>query len=438
MPELTWKDVRDRVKTVNPELFRIIDEISPDESYTLFEANYQYGNYIIKDGELFFPDSEGGVISLNDSRVSNDIKDKLGYVRGTNPMTLVLKNNFELFIQTENRIIPFSILEPGTSLGIWAVLQCWEKRKLLFTSVPLWSMTAGARSIFVLPKVSNMSALYKLKKKFAIGIDRADTLQEHWQFLKGIANGYPEKNPWEASLLYFSKKWAESIHDPAWYKLKNYLSELAWKSTDFRLNQFCWDLTFSRIQEKRGIKPCPYVADITSHLLSIPVGASPGFRPLLDEKSAPINTLQKAFEEEYNLKYSAVFIGPANFNIFSDADYPVYYSFHYHTVMKLSAKSSERSSIITDMYNIRSLLEKYCQDILQTDLKIENTILAELVKLTDFKFCHHISDDINKMEQVNDVILSDPAFLEAINQCKIKEIPRNSPFLNGCVQISKK
>lgn len=96
--ELEWKQVRSEVSKVNPELAHIIDELDPPKSYTLFKADYYFGNELLKQGELYLPYKNEGLLSLSDNRFPADVKRKLGYNNmGSNPVTMVLKNSIPVF-----------------------------------------------------------------------------------------------------------------------------------------------------------------------------------------------------------------------------------------------------------------------------------------------------------------------------------------------------
>jgi hypothetical protein len=439
LEELTWPQIRGDVLSVNPALANIIDNIAPDNSYTVFRAKYPYGSQILKEGKMFFPLKEGGLVPFEDSRVSKNIKNKIGYTMGTNPMTMVLKNTLDLFIPIENRISSYSLIQPGSLFGVWSLFdEPLTKRVSYNTPIPLWDMTAGARSVFMLPKIKEAFSFSKIQKRYDLKSDAPKCLQDHWLIFKDIANHAEFQQPWATEIIFFSKKWVDAIHDPAWYEFKNYAAQRAWSSSQFWRNQFCWDLTFSRIQSQRDIKPCPYVVDIASHLLAMSVGAVPGFRPMIDDTVAPIEGLRKVFEEEYGSRYAPIIIGPADFNVFDPDAVPIFYSFQYHTAMKLSKKSSSRSSTLTDMYNVKSLLNKYLADIQEGNLKIDGTILYEMAKSVKFNFYHYVADSNTKMTSSNDVINSNEAFQTALQQCQTTSFPKKAPFLNGCIEITNK
>ena len=436
LQELTWKDVRMRVYMINPILADIIDQIDPNDSYTFFYARYSYGDEALVSGKMFLPNENDQLVPFEDSSISQNIKNKIGYNLGTNPMTLVLKNTLDLYISLEKRIAMYALINEGSVFGTWQVFDQKARGNMIYTPIPLWDMTAGARSIFMLPKISEANAFGKLRKKYDLKSEPPKKLGEHWKIFKEIANHPTFEEKWETELLFFSHKWIESIHDLAWYKLKSYLSDAAWGGSEFWRNQFCWDLTFSRIQERRGIRPCPYAADIANHLLAMSVGAVPGFQPLIDDKVAPVRKLMEVFQDEYGSRYAPILIGPAYFNVLQSSKNSIFYTFQYQTALKLSQKSSNRSSVVTDLYNVRSLLNKYIQEIQNSELKIDGTILYELAKKITFNCYHYAADEGNKMIASNTIFKENKLFEQAMDLGENDKFPKNAPFLNGCIEVT--
>lgn len=436
--ELTWSDVRERVHAVNPTFANLVDDINPDNTHTLFLAKYPYGSRVVDKGKMQLPLVGGGLVRLFDPLVSKKIQKSIGYMFGTNPMAMVLEKTLDLFIPTNDRNVLFALVEQGNIFGIWPLLEDVLQGKMFSTPIPMWDMTAGVRSIFLLPKISDVSAFNKIQKQYDLKSDAPKHLQDQWTVFKEICNHPAFEQTWKTEVLLFSKKWINSLEHIKWHSLRTYFSKLAWKSCEFWRNQFCWDLTYSRIQSERGIKPCPFVTDIASHLLAMSIGAVPGFRPAVNSIAAPIDGLRHVFENEYGIRYAPIFLTPGNFNVFDDDSEPVYYTYQYHTAIRLAQKSSKRSSILTDLYNTRSLINKYLMDIKSSDLNIEQTTLLEMAKRVNFNFYHSISDEHTRMTSYKELLETEPCFIQAREMCQVQTLPKHVAVLNGCVQISKK
>ena len=123
MEELDWRSARKTFLSINPELGKIIDDLDPDPSFTLFKLKYPFGSEILKNGILQLPDKNGELISFYDNHISKEIQEKLGYNYGSNPVTMVINNSTELFMRLGQRIIPlYGVIPAGKIFGLWRIL----------------------------------------------------------------------------------------------------------------------------------------------------------------------------------------------------------------------------------------------------------------------------------------------------------------------------
>ena len=95
--KLTWAQARDEVTRVNPAFAKIIDEISPDDKHWLAKVTYPYGSLAMQKSLLMIPNKDGTIVPITDPSIPATIQKDLGYNLNSNPVSLVLKNTFELF-----------------------------------------------------------------------------------------------------------------------------------------------------------------------------------------------------------------------------------------------------------------------------------------------------------------------------------------------------
>ncbi len=127
--EVVWKEVRNEIWALNPELAKIIDEISPGKEFTFSKVIYPYGAEILRNAELNLPDENNELIPFRSNSVNAHIKEQLGYNFSSNPVAILLKNTIELSINLDERIIPYSIVYPGKLFGAWRILDGLNKDK---------------------------------------------------------------------------------------------------------------------------------------------------------------------------------------------------------------------------------------------------------------------------------------------------------------------
>jgi hypothetical protein len=63
-----WKDVRERVASVDAVFAKLIDELSPDKNYPLYLAYYDYGVFTGDTISAILPDSNGSYYRLSDTK----------------------------------------------------------------------------------------------------------------------------------------------------------------------------------------------------------------------------------------------------------------------------------------------------------------------------------------------------------------------------------
>ncbi|OGT05808.1 MAG: hypothetical protein A2103_04935 [Gammaproteobacteria bacterium GWF2_41_13] len=438
---LNWSQARSYLHGLNDELANIIDELNPSKRYTIYKARYPYGSEILKNFIFQFPSHDGQFISIDDPRIPSALREDLGYNYNTNPAGILLNKAIEIYVEVEHRIVPFSVVYPGGVFGLWKILDIPP-----ISHCPpqfCWGMTAGARSIFMLPQISEANAHSKLRKEFHINADKPRGFQDHQHVFTEIANSSIFPSPWSLDVLFFSKAWFEKIHtmDKAWLKFNHYMFQRGWHSSEFWRNSFIWDLTFTRIQSYRHLKPTPYISDIVKHLFTIGVGALPGFAPAMNDELAPISGLQQVYLDCYQLKnrYAPSIIVPAYFNAQKGVS-PVYYSLQYPTAMELSPKTNRRQGVTNDLFAIKSLLNNYLLELSQHRLHLESTPIDEISKSLRFRY-YHADVGEGKYSEIHNsrlLIKEDPRFSKALCDQKEKIAAINSLFFKGCVQLSVK
>ena len=139
-------------------------------------------------------------------------------------MSLVLSNTFEIFLPLEDRTIPLSgLIYPGTAFGAWRILNAKKAEQPAF----IWDMTAGARSVFMLPKITEVKKHLQLKKMYDLTADVPRSLMGHWDIFKQIANHSSFRKPWYSEILFFSRNWFNHLDDNIWKPFYYYFYDSA-------------------------------------------------------------------------------------------------------------------------------------------------------------------------------------------------------------------
>ncbi len=233
----------------------------------------------------------------------------------------------------------------------------------------------------------------------------------------------------------FSKKWIEALKDKHWLNLKDYLYAQAWKKSIHWKNHHACNLLFSYVQNRRNIKTSAYIADLAKHFLAIGVGAIPGFSPATNNSMAPINKIQQAYIEHYNLKnYPPIIMQPNYFSLHQSGD-PVYCSLQFINAIELALKANDRSSTLADLYATQSLLNKYFKEVRAENLNVQHTPLYDLAKKVRYESFHSNVGNYANIRKSEDIPNEDQNFSKILHQCNHSKFPTNGSFVRGCIRI---
>lgn len=427
---VNWAETRQSVSKVNAELATIIDELDPGPEFGLFEATYPYGVEILRQGRFYVPDHTGNMISFDDSQFPADLKDEFSYNGGSNPAAVVLGGSMEFYLPRESHTIPFSngYFLAGKVFGTWRVLNSTKICHPTF----LWHLSSGSRSVFMLPKISSALGYSRLKKYFHISFDSPTQFSDHWQIFRTLAVHSDFKDNWSCKILYFGKKWFDFLNDKAWNSFNLFFYQTSWKYSEYWRNQGIWNLIFSMFQEEKNLKPNPYVADTVKHLIGMGSGMLPGFTPASDNSAGPIRHLQEIFRDIYQLENYAPIILHPHFLSETNDYRPTYYSLNYPTTMAFSPRSRRLANKISDLSEIKYLLDKYLNYLATEKLNVQDSLLGNISSESCFEYFHDKYLGYEGMKSTAEIPLLDSRF--DYTGCLF---PGDSPFINGCVKVTR-
>ena len=179
----TWKDFKDDFLAVNPDITGIINNLDPDDSYKLYKIRYPYGSEIVKSGEFYLPNADGKIVSINDKSISDDIRYDLSYSSDSIPVGMMIKNSIEVYINHQGISVP--LVGHRHYIGkLFGLSNNIYSKSTFDIPKALWNITAGGRSVFMLPKISNVTGHNRIKKEFNIQSDAPKSLSEQWDVLE--------------------------------------------------------------------------------------------------------------------------------------------------------------------------------------------------------------------------------------------------------------
>ena len=288
-----WPEVKSTIANHANLLAQELDAaFTKNPNLNVFQVQYSYGDFILKDG-TFINELPGGHKPA---------------------FALILNGGTEVFTEKENKqnqVATIAMLKPGNML----FLQQNPEPCIFPTSIQ--NVTAGARSIFLLPKVGNSERFWRMARRHKIPMDLPTCLLDQWRVFKTLAASH--QSPWNTELIIFTEEWLQQENSEA---IKQCLRNQIIPTPLFNSHKQEIDEIVDQLIEERAEL---YSGQILKNILAIAKGDLPGFAMAEDELFAPINLIQKAFIEDYGLK-SAELIQPEYVKPESEC----FYSFELH------------------------------------------------------------------------------------------------------------
>ncbi len=435
---LVWDDVADSVFKLNPELAATINALSPDKTYSLYKVHYRYGDEVLKYSSvkksfLQLPNDKGELVPINDPSIAPEISDALGYNLESNPVCMALNKSMEIYLPLQDRVIPYRLINPGEILGSWGILGTTPS----YHPYSIWEMSAGARSIFMLPPISDNVFHKRLQQTYNLTAKVPKQLINHWHVFKELSNHVSVDEPWSMDILFFSKEWFKNLNDEAWQSFRCYLLEIAWRNSGYLRNHLFWNMIFSIIQTKKELKRQAYINDIAKHILSISLGVVPGFVPAINNNAAPIELLQDIYANgPYKLRnYAPILMIPQLFLGGHPGCRPVYYSPGYASAMEFSLKNNNKPNLLIELKKIYETLQMFISEIRQGDFDLSSTLINEIANTVDFKFFHFDPRDNHGIHSNDSMIDEDESFKKILVDTNNTEFPVTSHFTKACVRV---
>ena len=434
LEELNLNDLVKALIEINPEFAGLVEELMGDEEYTFYKASYPFGARIIEKGKFYLPFVEGGSIAIDDPDLPDNLRRDLGYGSSENPLALVLENAAEFYLPSHQRIQPHLVLRKGQMFGIPRAIDTNTGTTLTSTSALIYNLNAGARSVFMLPKISDQINHAKLQEYCGTQLPLPMSTQDHWKVFANIAKQMSSK--WRFVVLYFPRNWINKLKTREWAELAHLLQRLHRESYNILHNMSAiWNNTFHDIEQERYLSNYPMPSlDTAKHLFFLAANSALGFKPATTDELAPFSVIKEAYLNGYNKiarqKYAPIIMEPTGFNVNDKS--PIYYSLNNPTFAQNNLDGAKKKSQLSWLEEVRFITESYLKVIIEEKKHIES--LYNAVKDVNFSYYH--SDPQNYANITNAGLLEkeDPRFMKGQEEL----FPTNGAFFKGCIKISAK
>jgi len=432
---LYWEDIRKEVAKINPTFAKIVDNLSPTKKFPIYKVKYPFGARIAHEGQLYLPTTKGNVAPINSPDIPSKFKQTLQ--RRELPIAMVLKNNAEIFYEMPDRTISWILMAPGQFWGLWGQYDPPNANYFKW----IWNLISGARTLYLLPKTTNIMGHKALKKKYSISTHLPKDYPDQWKTFVTIANSQNFETEWHNEWLFFPDIWFETAlqnknQNKNWQEFYNFLLQESWSDSHFWRNKSIFDLIWENLVHEvmeKNIKPNLYLACIVKQLVITGIGALPALTMATDDSCAPIKELQQAYTETYKLReYAPIFMCPHNFSPLDK--FPSYYSLQYPNLFETVPIIQTLPSVLSSIPEICSLINTFKS----------RTVRHHSVKDTPIDaFCRHVSLDFfhNKEEKINNILPTsklpsgDSRLSRYLQKHKNKTFPASSNLINGCVRF---
>ena len=426
--EVTWEEARGTIAATCTELTTIIDAISPSKKYPLLRISYPFGAKIFEKATFYLPNASGISIPISDSRIPQKIQDQLNY--NSIPLGIIAQNHVEKFLEVDDKVFCTALHDSDLEIGIWEH----------FGWTTPYSATAGARSLYMLPKISEALSHKRLKKEFGITAPPPKRLSEHWQVFTQLANSKNFSEKWRCQIFFLPEKWVDKIKtDPAWSQLNFHLLQKGWSHCNCARSKSILDVIwkiFAQNVNSNSIKFDPYIINTLNHLFLIGIKALPASAPTINNNAAgPLKKIQSIYEDVYNLQNIPTIMQPKYFGFKDNA--PIYYSLQNPTMLESLPKSKQSTSVIETIRNLKELIDYFFTKTPWITLEQPTQSLYEVIDKSNFSFFHsdafaygpHIRPSTEMPE-------NDSALIYNPTKNPTKKFAHSSSFLRGCVRIS--
>lgn len=423
--EVSWGEIKDEVARANPAFFDAMDAAAHHPNTKLYLADYEFGDLIVNTGISQLP-INGELIPINHPDLPEPFKTELNYSRMC--AGIFLNKTAEIFVDLEPRVHPLHMFKVGDVYGLWELLDAADSPYYR----RMWSIAAGARSLFLLPKVTDAASHNRMQRMLNIHEASSHNMFMQGTLFKTIVAAEQFRNPWRSQVLYLGRGWFEALPSDANQQFKSACLRQEWTKSMHSRNRLTFEVIWqvlSQTQAETRLKPNVYIFESVKHLATISMSALLGFRPLTsatDSTIAPIDLIERAYLEFYKLKsYIPTILAPGYLN--RQTTDPVYYSFMLPTLLSLTPDHNFRNTL-EDERNVKHLLERF-----QKRLAAQVDVLQHFIEYTEFNFFHYEADPVYNIYASAALPDFDPRFAQS--RYANREFCENGPFVRSCVMI---
>lgn len=401
----SWLEEKKTIEKVNPRLYQIISDNKSLIPSSLVKLKYSYGE-LVGDGWSFkYPSL---IKSLERT-----------------PFSLIIKNNFEMYLENSRWLSPWKIYKPGDCFPYTRFI----KKQNSYQPSGLLELRAGSRASFLLMNKEfdrrKYSALYK-----SLNINEFTTpekIRDQFYVFKDITNTLGSE--WKGEIIIFPESWEEKAKDDVQFIA--YMEEIPIETHSYNTNIPLYNYIINLMQYGGKITSNYFSREIINHLFTLINGSKPGYTPVSDESYAPISLIKETLLEYYKPESSPIFM-VADKLVPLESNFSLYYSLNIDDYLVRPTTLPNIGKLTKE--TLESFIE-YCNRIVSTG-GAENTIFYKTAKTTKVRASlKRNNKNENYIMSPKDILKSDVNFVEQTNETPNLPIPENASFLSACFKI---
>lgn len=433
----TWTKIRTLVHQAEPTLATLIDTLSPGADYPLYLIYLPYGTLKGDTESSLLPTIDGNILRLSDPSLPQDIKNDLGYGMSSSPLGMVLENTLEYYIEFGDIVVPNEIVGPGYIFNKSILLNTGSNEN--YSPNGIYKAAAGARTAFSLPSISNFNSILKLNSCLGTKLKTPKKYSEHGDIFKKICSSHIINSGWRTCLLYFSKKWIDSmINDPSWKDVIIYMYKIDKKESMFESQNSSHDFFYTYVQSKHNMNTNSYQTKTLYHLFKLALGKAPGYAPATSEEYLPLNSIQQCLYDFYRIDQHPTIMVPTQIG-FNNSHGPVYYSLQTPTMQSYYTKRNQKISANKEIEALDLMIPGFLHEMSKTDGMVSTTTFNSVAPKIKFEYYHNVPPQGEHSIKHSKVLQDeDDRFLYNTTNYEKKDFCYESQFLRGCIKVNLK
>lgn len=344
-----------------------MSQVEGVEQFLFKVISYGYGEIVADERYFYVPE-----LNLKESCV---------------PLSMVLDNNFEMYIDSMGVSSTYKIYRKGEFLGISSLYSSIDNHH----PYDVLQLSAGVRNSFMLGSISESGPHKRIEKYFSSQVPRPTDLNSHFSTFKEIAN--LSGSDWRAKLMVFPDEITQLLQRREIDKLTSYILDYDNRQNSFASNRGLYQSQLTRIKSANSeISSNTFVNDVVEHLFAIGAGHMPGYSLAMNEESIPFKLICDVYKDVYKVNHTPYIMIPEHFS--HTINLPVFYSVSKDEV---ASKPHIFSNQPLKCDIIRNTFCEYSKSIIDYEC-FKNTLMSECAHKLKVKIFNEkkVSEELSK------------------------------------------